>query len=98
MDLKGYPIELSGDVDFARKHELDAVAAGFESSDAADASVAMRQVTFIDSSGLGFLIRLRNAADSKGGQVEVVQPSARVMDLLRLVNLDGRFLVRDPQG
>lgn len=86
-----YQVVLAGDVDYARKNELDDLAAAYEAGDAASARVEMSEVTFIDSHGLSFLIRLRNTAEARGGEVEVAEPSERVLYLLRLVNLDGRF-------
>jgi anti-sigma B factor antagonist len=88
-------ITLTGDVDFGRRDDLDGLAAGFEASDATVARVRMADVTFLDSRGLGFLVRLRNIADARGGHVEVVEPSEPVVNLLRLVNLDGRFQIVD---
>ena len=95
MDATEYPVVLAGDIDYARKDELDAIAAGFESAAATNARVDMREVTFLDSRGLSFLVHLRNAADARGGHVEIVSPPERVTDLLRLVNLDGRFLISE---
>lgn len=93
MDPKVLPIELIGDVDYGRKDELDSIAGAFEAGDQTIARVDMSKVTFLDSRGLGFLVRLRTAAEAHGGHVEIVDPTEAVTSLLRLVNLDGRFQV-----
>jgi anti-anti-sigma factor len=98
MSDSTYAFQLSGDVDFGLKDELRERAAEFESSSCPNATVDMGQVTFLDSTGLGFLVNLRNIAESRQGRVEVVDPPDVVLRLLRLVNLDGRFDVRRKAG
>jgi len=93
-----YALRLSGDVDFGRKEELREHVVEFESSSCTKATVDMGQVTFLDSTGLGFLVNLRNIAEARHGRVEVVDPPDVVLRLLRLVNLDGRFDVRRGAG
>jgi anti-sigma B factor antagonist len=86
-----YVVILTGDVDYSRKDELDGIAEQVEASSARDVRVEMGDVTFLDSSGISFLLRLRNATEARGGEVELHEPSQWVLKLVRLVNLDGRF-------
>jgi anti-sigma B factor antagonist len=48
-------------------------------------------VTFIDSSGLAFLLQLHAVAADAGRGVVLRDPSGAVVDLLALVGLDGMF-------
>jgi anti-sigma B factor antagonist len=86
-------IELRGDVDLGRRDELDTLAQWFEADACPDVSLDLSRVTFLDSTGLSFMLRLRNVADARGGRAEVLDAPACVRRLLRLVNLDGRFLL-----
>jgi anti-sigma B factor antagonist len=49
------------------------------------------RVDYIDSSGLGELVRSHAAVRSRGGQLKLVRPSAGVHQLLRLTKLDQVF-------
>ena len=49
------------------------------------------RVDFIDSAGLGELVRSHAAVRSRGGQLKLVNPSAGVHQLLRLTHLDRVF-------
>jgi anti-sigma B factor antagonist len=51
----------------------------------------MRAVHFIDSSGLGLLMRTRQEARSHGGTVSLAAPSRFVLTVLHTMRLDGAF-------
>ena len=55
-------------------------------------------VTFIDSSGLAFLLQLQGVASDAGRPVVLRDPSGAVVDLLSLVGLDTLFPRAEPQG
>lgn len=59
-------------------------------------------VTFIDSSGLAFLLQLQGVASAAGRAVTLRDPAGVVVDLLALVGLDGLFVQAtsgsEPQG
>ena len=48
-------------------------------------------VDFIDSAGLGELVRSHASIRSRGGQLKLVNPSASVHHLLRITKLDRVF-------
>ncbi|MFB9956499.1 STAS domain-containing protein [Cellulomonas denverensis] len=50
--------------------------------------VDLHEVDFIDSSGLGALIGGLKAARQQGGDLRVAAPSAQVLAVLKLTNLD----------
>jgi anti-sigma B factor antagonist len=51
----------------------------------------LNDVDFIDSAGLGELVRSHAAVRSQGGQLKLVNPSASVWDLLKITKLDQVF-------
>jgi anti-sigma B factor antagonist len=48
----------------------------------------MSSVDFIDSSGIGELIRMQTSVQRHGGQLRLVSPSKHVHDLLKMTKLD----------
>ncbi|GAA2721261.1 STAS domain-containing protein [Cellulomonas aerilata] len=55
-------------------------------------------VTFIDSSGMAFLLQLHGVASDAARPVVLRDPAGAVTDLLALVGLDQLFRPEDPQG
>jgi anti-anti-sigma factor len=55
-------------------------------------------VTFIDSSGMAFLLQLHGVATDAGRSVDLRDPSGAVVDLLALVGLDTLFRPEEPQA
>lgn len=51
----------------------------------------LNDVDFIDSAGLGELVRSHAAVRGRGGQLKLVNPSASVWDLLKITKLDQVF-------
>jgi anti-sigma B factor antagonist len=54
-------------------------------------------LNFIDSSGLGAIVRLWAAAKTSGSQLSVINVSQRVKDLFRLTNLHLIFEGHEPR-
>ena len=57
--------------------------------------IYLRDVVFMDSSGLQALVSLNNRARERGLTVTLVNPSQPVSRLLALTGLDSQFTVRD---
>ena len=55
----------------------------------------MRDIVFMDSSGLHELVRLNDRAHALGLAVTLVRPSEPVKRLLELTGLEAQFAVRD---
>ena len=51
----------------------------------------LEHVDYVDSAGLGELVRTQATVRSRGGQLKLVRPNANVYHLLRLTKLDGVF-------
>ena len=54
----------------------------------------LRQVNFIDSTGLGMLVSVLKEAKEKGGQVSLVNPNREIQRLLQITGLERVFRVQ----
>ena len=83
-------VAVAGDLDVASAAGfVEAVAAEFQASDSMVLDLA--GVTFLDSTGLGALIELRNGAVGRGGRFSVRNPSSAVERVLSLVGMSDYF-------
>jgi anti-sigma B factor antagonist len=57
--------------------------------------VDLSNVSFIDTTGINFLVTMANRGAEAGKQLFLKQPSDRVMKVLRLVQLETHFLYLD---
>jgi anti-sigma B factor antagonist len=84
-------ITLDGEIDMAR---LDELARLFESNwdhQSAGLIVDLTPVTFIDSSGLGWLLRIQPEVVKDGGRLRIVVREGPVQRLFDLSGLDGQL-------
>jgi len=58
-------------------------------------AVDLAAVTFMDSQGLAALLRARQEAESRGGNLRLERVPARVLKLLRITGLESVFTI-DP--
>jgi anti-sigma B factor antagonist len=58
----------------------------------------LREVHYIDSSGMGELVRLYTTIRDQGGTVRLVDPSARVRDLLQMTRLNAVFQIENNEA
>ena len=85
-------IVVAGEVDVATCAELREVGEK-EAAISARLRVDLSGVSFIDSSGIGALIAIRNAADGAGIPVVFVNPSAKVLNVLQITRLTDVFTI-----
>jgi anti-sigma B factor antagonist len=82
-------LAVAGDVDLESADQLRAAGEqALASSTAGRLRIDLSAVSFIDSTGLGALIHIRNLAPD---QVVLVAPAERVLRLLEIAGLDGVF-------
>jgi anti-anti-sigma factor len=89
-------VTLCGEIDIALEENLDAVAAFLENSARSDLAVCLHDVTFLDSTGLDFLVRLRGRTQDLGRRFRIVAPSTAACWVLRIAGLLELFEVEDP--
>jgi anti-sigma B factor antagonist len=57
--------------------------------------VDLSEVTFLDSTGLGDLVRAKEAARSLGGELNLVLTQPRIRRVLEITGLDSEFVIHD---
>jgi anti-sigma B factor antagonist len=81
-------LEVRGELDVATVPQFDAAVQLLISSSRVRVHVRMAGVTFIDSSGLGALLRAHRVARARGITFVIQAPSERVRSLLAMTALD----------
>jgi anti-anti-sigma factor len=83
-------VRLSGEIDAGQREAASRCMVGVLGG-TSPLVIDTSAVTFIDSSGLAFLLQLHAVAADAGRAVELRDPSGAVVDLLALVGLDTLF-------
>jgi anti-sigma B factor antagonist len=60
--------------------------------------INLADVTFIDSSGLGELITTHTSLNNRGGTVNLLKPSTRIKELLRMTRLTAVLTAFDDEA
>lgn len=82
-------LKLTGEIDIGCSDQIGDLAIGMlESHSISLLAVDLSAVTFIDSTGLGALVRMHQAAGALGKLLSLRNPSPRVSRVLRLCALD----------
>jgi anti-sigma B factor antagonist len=92
----GLRVALIGEVDYASRGELDDAYTALTEYPPADVVADLARTTFLDSVGLGFLVRLHHWVTSAGHVLTVAAPPTHVRRALMLTGLD-RVLTITPQ-
>ncbi len=87
-------ISLSGELDMASVSVLEASLAFFEGDGVDSIRLDLRDLTFIDSSGIHALLQARDRATERGQRLACVGASSRTR---RVFDLVGTELILDPQ-
>jgi len=89
VQLRG-PLRMGAAVDDLRQIMEETIAGG-------DTSIVMNlsEVSMIDSSGIGLLVRFLASTKQRGGNIKLVQPSKFVLQTLRLVGVLNLFEIFD---
>ncbi|MDP9093338.1 MAG: STAS domain-containing protein [Actinomycetota bacterium] len=91
-------LSVVGDLDLATGEKLHR--AGLRCLDEAAVTrlvLDLSAVTFIDSTGIGALVKINNAAHDRGASLKLLRPSRRVSEILHLTAMDQIFDVDDDQ-
>lgn len=81
-------VKLWGEVDIARVAELEYFIDDYRACPAVDVVIDLREVTFMDSTGLGFMARLYRDAKDRGGSVTVTHAHPAVGRVIRMTGID----------
>jgi anti-anti-sigma factor len=88
-------ITLAGELDLASSPDLAVAIADATSSGAELVIVDLRGVEFMDSTGIGVLVRAHQSATDAGCRFAVVKGSPQVDRILSLTKLDGLMTLLD---
>lgn len=96
VQIQAYPgqamLVLHGELDLATKSRLHEVAmAQLDVSGLATLGLDLTDITFLDSSGVSVLVELRNQAQERGINLEIVAVSRSAARVLTIVGLADSF-------
>ncbi len=89
----GTVVTVTGELDIASSTELEQVLGSLH--DTKLVIIDLRQLEFVDSTGLGVLVRAHQHASEHGNQVALVRGPGQVDRLLGLTGLDAQLLIAD---
>ena len=84
-------VRLIGEFDFSSYEEIDALLTEAQMNGRDDVRLDLRELTFIDSSGLRVLLRANERASDIGGRLRLVSGSQAVERILALTGVGDRF-------
>ena len=91
---KSATVTVSGDLDIVAAPELQAAFVAAEAEGCIDFTVDLREVRFLDSSGIGALVGCLKRVKPLDGTVRlIVEPKGQVLRVIKLVNLDAIFII-----
>jgi anti-anti-sigma factor len=91
-------IALRGEIDVALEDHLGAVLSFLSHSTRSDVAVCVHDVTFLDSTGLDFLVRVQRHVRSAQTSLCLVAPSSTVRWVLRVAGLTDAFAAAEPDS
>ena len=84
-------VPLDGDVDIASADEIEARIRSAEAEEPSVILIDLRQVSFLDSSGLGLILGAAVRAEAAGRRLVLVRGPERVQRVIELTNLQSRL-------
>lgn len=88
-------VKLAGEIDITTVEEVDDFFSAFEVSNLV---IDLTGVTFMDTTGIHFLVRLSNRFAGKGTLTLVVTPKSPVELLIKLTGLSDQFMIMESDG
>jgi anti-anti-sigma factor len=89
----GTVVTVTGELDIASSAELEKILEGLH--EAKLVIIDLRQLDFVDSTGLGVLVRAHQHASEHGNRVALVRGPGQVDRLLGLTGLESQLLIAD---
>ena len=92
-------LTITGELDIATAPQVEEAAGAMLGEGVSELRIDLRDLTFIDSSGLRVLIALNNRATSEGWKLSLVRPSDRSMSVFQITGADENLpFVEEPSG
>jgi anti-anti-sigma factor len=92
-EARGTVVTVSGELDIASSTELERVLDGLQETRLV--VIDLRKLDFVDSTGLGVLVRAHQHALENGNRVALVRGPGQVDRLLGLTGLEAQLLIAD---
>lgn len=91
-------VQVSGEIDISSAPRLREAIVGVLAEGRTQIAVDLREVDFLDSTGLGVLVGGLKRARSAGGELRVISTSPRIAKVFAITGLDGIFqIVEQPE-
>ena len=88
-------VDVSGEVDVHTAPELDAALSDVVENGTYDVVVDLSKVDFLDSTGLGVLVKTLKRVREHSGSLAVVAASDRIAKVFRITGLDAAITIHD---
>ena len=86
-------VAVRGEIDIASSDELRSALLGLSDQGARQVTVDLSDLDFIDSTGLGALIRVLKHYRAQGGDLKLASPTRPVQKVLEITSLDKLFQI-----
>jgi anti-anti-sigma factor len=86
-------IELSEDLTSSSVDDLRRQVEGLIDNTILEIELDFTKVDVIDSTGIGFLIRMHNSLKEKEGTLSIIGVNAEIMRLMKIMRLDKHFSI-----
>lgn len=93
-----YVVFVRGELDLNGCPDLEAALLDAEQSGARQILVDLGKLTFIDSSGLGVLVRAAARSSRNGDRLRITSAQDQVASVLRVTELDNQLPLQAPNG
>ncbi len=90
-------LDMHGEIDLKAIEEYRPHADDLVVGEPARVILGLEHVTFMDSTGLGFIVQIHNSIKGWGGTVCLYRPTPAVVDLLNLIGLSQHLKLVDSQ-
>ncbi|MDQ7032668.1 MAG: STAS domain-containing protein [Desulfonauticus sp.] len=82
-----YLVKIVGELEIDSVEKLKPKLEAVIESDRNILAIDLSEITFMDSTGIGFLVALNNKLKRKGKKLVLVKPSVQVIKTLKLINI-----------
>ncbi len=90
---EGTVVEAQGDIDLRYQPDFQRVLLGICAEKPPRLVIHLAQVDYMDSSGVGTLVKIANAVKGYSGKLALVAPSPKVRSIFEITTLDKYFTI-----
>jgi anti-sigma B factor antagonist len=94
---RGTVVEVRGEIDLRYQPEFQQALMAVCQEKPRVLVVHLQEVTYMDSSGVGTLVKVSHALKSQGSRLALVAPTERVRSIFEITTLDKYFTILDTE-